>query len=121
MLIMVGISLSRREGVSSAVFFPAGEGGVREKREAQRTMKLHQLKIGEKAKIASIVQEKSAYCKQLAAMGVTKGAEVILLHLAPLADPMVIQVNNTRLSLRKKESERIEVYTHYTSRCELSS
>jgi ferrous iron transport protein A len=42
-------------------------------------------------------------------MGVTKGAEVLIRKVAPLGDPVEINVRGYELSLRKDDAEMIEV------------
>ena len=42
-------------------------------------------------------------------MGITKGVEVLVRKVAPLGDPMELNVRGYELSLRKAEAERIEV------------
>ena len=42
-------------------------------------------------------------------MGITKGVEVYVRKLAPLGDPMELNVRNYELSVRKADAEMIEV------------
>lgn len=42
-------------------------------------------------------------------MGITKGVEIFVRKVAPLGDPMEINVRNYELSLRKADAEIIEV------------
>lgn len=42
-------------------------------------------------------------------MGITKGVEILVRKVAPLGDPMEINVRNYELSLRKADAEIIEV------------
>ncbi len=42
-------------------------------------------------------------------MGVTKGAEIFIRKVAPLGDPVEINVRGYELSLRKEDAEMIEV------------
>ena len=42
-------------------------------------------------------------------MGITKGVEIKVVKIAPLGDPMELNVRGYELSLRKNEAERIEV------------
>ncbi len=42
-------------------------------------------------------------------MGITKGSEIYIRKLAPLGDPMQIEVRNYELSIRKDDAEMIEV------------
>ena len=47
--------------------------------------------------------------KRLAMMGLTRGATVELVRVAPLGDPIEIKVRGYLLSLRKAEAERVRV------------
>ena len=42
-------------------------------------------------------------------MGITKGTSVYVRKVAPLGDPIEVTVRNYELSLRKADSEMIEV------------
>ena len=42
-------------------------------------------------------------------MGITKGVEIYVRKVAPLGDPVEINVRNYELSLRKADAEMIEV------------
>ena len=42
-------------------------------------------------------------------MGITKGVEIKVVKIAPLRDPMELNVRGYELSLRKNEAESIEV------------
>jgi len=46
---------------------------------------------------------------RLLEMGVLQGTEIEVVRLAPLGDPIEIQLRGYRLSLRKQEAEQIEV------------
>lgn len=42
-------------------------------------------------------------------MGITKGCEIFVRKVAPLGDPIQVQVRGYELSLRKEDAEMIEV------------
>ncbi len=42
-------------------------------------------------------------------MGITKGVEIFVRKLAPLGDPMELNVRGYELSIRKADAEKIEV------------
>lgn len=42
-------------------------------------------------------------------MGITKGVEIFVRKVAPLGDPMELNVRNYELSFRKADAEMIEV------------
>lgn len=47
--------------------------------------------------------------RRLMDMGITKGAEIFIRKVAPLGDPVEITVRGYELSLRKADSDCIEV------------
>jgi ferrous iron transport protein A len=72
-----------------------------------RTLK--ELKPGEKAIISKIEGEKGAIKKRLMDMGVTRGAEVLIRKVAPLGDPIEVNIRGYELTIRKSEAEWIIV------------
>ncbi|EGY80759.1 FeoA family protein [Peptoniphilus indolicus] len=42
-------------------------------------------------------------------MGITKGAEIYIRKVAPLGDPVQINIRNYELSIRKEDAELIEI------------
>ncbi len=42
-------------------------------------------------------------------MGITKGVEILVRKVAPLGDPMELNVRGYELSIRKADAEKIEV------------
>lgn len=47
--------------------------------------------------------------RRLMDMGITKGAKILVRKIAPLGDPIEINIRSYELSLRKSEAECIEV------------
>ena len=68
-------------------------------------MKLSQLRVGEKG----IVKEFTdlAMSVKLMEMGCLPGEEITVARIAPLGDPIAIQVSGSQLSLRKREASTI--------------
>lgn len=73
----------------------------------ERTLK--ELKPGEQAIIAKVLGEKGAVRKRLMDMGVTRGAEVLVRKVAPLGDPIEVNIRGYELTLRKTEAQNIIV------------
>lgn len=48
---------------------------------------------------------------RLLEMGLTPGVEVTLIGVAPLGDPLELELRGYRLSLRKSEAARVEIQT----------
>lgn len=67
-------------------------------------MHVNQLRIGDKARVLSYAGGGLAYRKRLLAMGLLPGTEFTVLRMAPLGDPIEIEVRGYRLSLRKHEA-----------------
>ncbi len=66
------------------------------------------LKPGEKATIHKISGE-STIRQKLLNMGLNRGQEIVVERVAPLGDPMVINIRGYSLSLRKSEAEAVIV------------
>ena len=69
---------------------------------------LKDVKVGQRATVARLHGE-GALKRRIMDMGITKGGEVLVRKVAPLGDPMELNVRGYELSLRKAEAERIEV------------
>jgi ferrous iron transport protein A len=72
----------------------------------ERSLKL--LKPGEKGIIVKINGE-GAVKRRLMDMGVTRGAEVLVRKVAPLGDPIEVNIRGYELTFRKSEAENILV------------
>ena len=72
-------------------------------------MKLSELKKGEKGKVLAINNSNAILKRRLLDMGVTGGVEVIVKKIAPLGDPVCIEVRGYELCLRKSDLSTIEV------------
>lgn len=71
-----------------------------------RTLK--DVKVGEKTRVIK-VHGQGALKRRIMDMGVTKGVEIYVRKLAPLGDPIEINVRGYELSLRKEDAFLIEV------------
>jgi len=69
---------------------------------------LAELEPGEKAKVVRVGGPAAAN-KRLVEMGLTRGAALTVVRVAPLGDPVEVQVRGYNLSLRKIEAEAVEV------------
>ncbi|MDA8222571.1 FeoA family protein [Desulfosporosinus sp.] len=68
---------------------------------------LKELKMGEKGVIIKVLGEKGAVKKRLMDMGMTSGAEVLVRKVAPLGDPIEVNIRGYELTLRKAEAQNI--------------
>ena len=71
-------------------------------------MNLSEVKIGQPVSILKINGEKHIR-RRLMDMGLTKKQVIVIKKVAPLGDPIKIQVRGYELSLRKEEARNIEV------------
>ena len=69
-------------------------------------MSIYDLRLGESATIDKILgNEKLA--KRLLALGCTQGTEIQLKGIAPLGDPLIINLRGSDLAIRKKDAKNI--------------
>ena len=71
-----------------------------------RTLK--DAKVGETVTVARLRGE-GAVKRRIMDMGITKGVELFVRKVAPLRDPMELNVRGYELSVRKADAEMIEV------------
>ncbi len=69
---------------------------------------LRDVKVGDTVKVIKLHGE-GAVKRRIMDMGITKGVEVYVRKLAPLGDPVEVNVRGYELSLRKADAEMIEV------------
>jgi ferrous iron transport protein A len=74
-------------------------------------MTLRDMRVGDLARVAGFDAGGRGYRKKLLAMGLTPGTEFSVTRVAPLGDPVEIQVRGFRLSLRKDEAAAVRVET----------
>ena len=65
-------------------------------------------KIGETVKVVKLHGE-GAVKRRIMDMGITKGVTIFVRKMAPLGDPIEINVRGYELSLRKIDAEMVEV------------
>jgi len=74
----------------------------------QKDMKLNELRAGQSARIVQVGGE-GALRQHFLDMGMIPGAEVSLVKLAPMGDPMELRVHGYELTLRLADAEKITV------------
>lgn len=72
-------------------------------------MKFSDLKIGQRVRIIAIGKSDQAYRQRLISMGLLPGTEFTVSRMAPLGDPIEIEVRGFALSLRKTEAAILEI------------
>lgn len=69
---------------------------------------LKEAKVGETVKVTKVTGD-GAVRRRIMDMGITRGVEIYVRKVAPLGDPVEVNVRGYELSLRKKDAEMIEV------------
>ncbi len=69
---------------------------------------LRQAKIGSTVTVIKVHGE-GALRRRIMDMGITKGVEIHIRKVAPLGDPIEINLRGYELSLRKADAEMIEI------------
>ena len=69
---------------------------------------LKNVKVGKRVRVVKVCGE-GAIKRRIMDMGITKGVEIYVRKVAPLGDPVEINVRGYELSLRKADAEMIEV------------
>lgn len=72
-------------------------------------MKLSELEIGQKAKVLKLDIEDRQIKRHLLDMGITRGAKVKIKKIAPMGDPIDIELRDYQLCIRKADLAQIEV------------
>ena len=70
---------------------------------------LKEARIGDTVTVVKLHGE-GAVRRRIMDMGITKGVEIFVRKVAPLGDPIEINVRSYELSLRKADAEMIEIY-----------
>ena len=71
-----------------------------------RTLK--EARVGETVTVVKLHGE-GAVKRRIMDMGITKGTEIFIRKVAPLGDPMELNVRGYELSVRKADAEMIEI------------
>ena len=70
---------------------------------------LREIQPGQRATVVKLHGE-GAVKRRIMDMGITKGTEILVRKVAPLGDPIEVNVRSYELSLRKADCEMIEVF-----------
>ncbi|MFD1902113.1 ferrous iron transport protein A [Enterococcus termitis] len=76
--------------------------------DEENWVSLDQLAVGEKARVIGI-HGQGAIKRRLMDMGLTKGVDLLIRKMAPLGDPIEINLRGYELTLRKSEAELVLV------------
>ncbi len=69
---------------------------------------LTELELGEHARVAKI-NGSDQISQRLLEMGLTPGVDVSIIGVAPLGDPIELELRGYRLGVRRSEAARVEV------------
>ena len=69
---------------------------------------LKEVKVGDTVVVSKLHGE-GAVRRRIMDMGITKGTEIFVRKVAPLGDPIEVNLRGYELSLRKADAEMIEV------------
>lgn len=69
---------------------------------------LRQVKVGETVTVVKLHGE-GAVKRRIMDMGITKGVDIHIRKVAPLGDPLELNVRGYELSLRKADAQMIEI------------
>lgn len=72
-------------------------------------MTLETMRAGQTVEITGYKMGPAAYRAKLLALGLTRGARLTLVNVAPLGDPVELEVRGFHLSLRKDEAAVLNV------------
>ena len=70
---------------------------------------MSELGVGQRAKVLKLKEENRAIRRQLLDMGITRGVEITIKKVAPMGDPIDLQLRDYELCLRKEDLTKIEV------------
>jgi len=68
-------------------------------------LSMRDLKINSKGKVVGYAKGAKGYMDKVLAMGLTKGTEFTVTRVAPLGDPVEINLRGFNLTLRKAEAD----------------
>ncbi|OGT57735.1 MAG: hypothetical protein A3F43_02355 [Gammaproteobacteria bacterium RIFCSPHIGHO2_12_FULL_42_10] len=67
-------------------------------------MKMSDLAVNQQARVLAFAGGDTSYCQQLMAMGMLPNTVFTVLRVAPLGDPIEIDIRGMTLCLRKREA-----------------
>lgn len=71
-------------------------------------MHISELMPGDRVLLTEFGETEMGYRRRLLALGVTCGAQVLIVRTAPLGCPVQIEVRGTALTLRKEEARHLK-------------
>ncbi len=71
--------------------------------------KVKELSVGDRAEIVGYEKGEGGYRQKLLSMGLTRGTPFTLKKIAPMGDPIDIEVRGYQLTLRKAEADTLKI------------
>ncbi len=71
---------------------------------------LRQAQVGQTVKVVKLHGE-GALRRRMMDMGITKGTDIFIRKIAPLGDPIEVNIRGYELTLRKEDADIVEVET----------
>ena len=77
--------------------------------KSEKKCMISDLKVGQKARVIRLNEENKAIRRHLLDMGITRGVEITIKKIAPMGDPIDINLRDYELCIRKEDLSKIEV------------
>jgi len=77
--------------------------------EKNKITNLAELKVGEIARVVKLNIQDKRIKRHLLDMGITRGVEIKIKKIAPMGDPIDVELRGYELCIRKADLEQIEV------------
>ncbi len=71
---------------------------------------LRQAQVGQTVRVVKLHGE-GALRRRMMDMGITRGTEIFIRKIAPLGDPIEVNIRGYELTLRKEDAEIVEIET----------
>ena len=88
--------------------FAAGAQAPAREKEREKVTTLRDIPVGSSCTVKALTGT-GAVKRRIMDMGLTKGAKVKVVKVAPLGDPIQVNVRGYELSIRKDEAEKVDV------------
>ncbi|MDO5557773.1 MAG: FeoA family protein [Clostridia bacterium] len=75
----------------------------------EKKCNLANLKVGQSARVTKLNISNKQIKRHLLDMGITRGVKVTVKKIAPMGDPIDIELRDYELALRKADLEQIEI------------
>lgn len=70
-------------------------------------MRINEVLPGDRVRLLDFGKTSQEYRRRLLSLGITRGIEFLVVRMAPLGCPVLIEVRGTALTLRKEEASHL--------------